>query len=111
MENQKNVEDQKVQKTKKEPEKFIHTLWHSFKKYLAKYYYILQPRLKIKIINGETEIVSTKRMYRDEVDFDQVTGIMATTRINKFVEDNPDIRIVSCDDNVHAGSNLYLIRQ
>lgn len=82
----------------------IHELWHKFCDYLQKYYYNMVKRTTYK----KGKFGQTKRKYK-HLDISKVTGYDAMCRVGRFAEDNPNIRIVGCDDSHHCGSDIVLI--
>ena len=78
-----------------------HKIWHSLHSYLKKWYYRKVPGIK-------NDFTSSKRLYR-EVDFKEVVGYRAMQRMRKFVARNPQVIEISCDDDHHSSSAIYLI--
>ena len=90
----------------------IHRVWHKFNKWLRKSFgndlYGEPIKNKFKI-DGKTKTIKTYPF--NEMEFQKrLCGYEVIERIEKYVKKQcPEIKIVNCDDNVHAGSILLLI--
>ena len=82
-------------------ERKIHKLYHSFCDHLGKKYFNLEPRLTPKL-------QPTKLLYK-HFEPKKFVGHEASAWAEKFIKKNPEILIVSCDDDYHCSSDIYLI--
>lgn len=92
--------------------KYIHQYMHKFDKWLkntfGKDLYGEVTKHKFKV-DGKTKIIKTRHYNERELN-DRLCGYEVIERIEKYVKRScPEIKIVRCDDDVHAGSILLLI--
>jgi len=85
----------------------VHIVWHKFRKFLEKNFSSSDIEREFETeING----VKTKHKMFNEVEFSRrIVGHEAMTKIRNYAKKNPKIRIVGCDDSVHASSMIVLI--
>jgi hypothetical protein len=95
-----------------------HKLWHGLCEYLRKFYFTKErPLLWGKVKKRKDDELPTKEFLdscksKREIkvlDFKQVKGYDAMTRIGKFADKNPGIVEVRTDDDWFAGSSVFLI--
>ena len=82
----------------------IHKIWHKFCKHMSRWYY----REEQEFHYVDNEIVYTGKTYK-EFDSTKLVGYDAMTRVEKYVKNHPEIKIVHVDDSVYAGSYLVLV--
>lgn len=99
-------------KRMREHSEMIHRTWHKFNKWLRKTFGsdLYQPPIKNKFkINGKTKTIKTYPF--DKMEFQKrLCGYEVIERVERYVKKQcPEIKIVNCDDDHHAGSILLLI--
>ena len=91
----------------------VHKTWHKFNKWLINKYGkdLYGPEVVQEITDNRGKIQKYKYKHFDESAFEQrLVGYDVMEAIEKYAKKNaPEIKIVNCDDDVHAGSILVLI--